>query len=62
MGVTWYLSCDMQMYWLSPLVILPIWFNERIGLAFWATCLAGFTALQGYMTGYFRFGPVIDLQ
>ena len=25
MGVTWYLSDDMQMYWYAPLVMIPIW-------------------------------------
>lgn len=35
MPETWYLACDMQMFWISPLIIYPLWRRRRVGLA-WA--------------------------
>ncbi|KAK7866350.1 hypothetical protein R5R35_003277 [Gryllus longicercus] len=33
LGHTWYLAVDMQLYWLSPLVLLPLWkLPKRIAL------------------------------
>lgn len=32
MSETWYLACDMQMYWLSPLFIYPLWRWKKAGL------------------------------
>ena len=32
MGETWYLACDMQMFWLSPLFIYPLWRWKKAGL------------------------------
>ena len=57
MGVTWYLSNDMQMYWYSPVVLLPIWWNEKIGLALWCVQFLAFTSVQGVLTAYYHFGP-----
>ena len=57
MGVTWYLSDDMQMYWYAPLVMIPIWWNEKLGLVWWCINLLGWTAWQGYLTGKYHFGP-----
>ena len=36
-GETWYLACDMQMFWLSPLFIYPIWRWKRTGVI-WTVC------------------------
>lgn len=36
MGETWYLACDMQMFWISPLIIYPLWRWKTAGLT-WAT-------------------------
>ena len=42
LGHTWYLSCDMIFFILSPLVVYPLWrtkfskLNEVIGLAWWS--------------------------
>ena len=45
MSETWYLSCDMQMFWLSPLFIYPLWRWKKIGVV-WVIicCLASLTA------------------
>uniref|UniRef100_A0A0P5Y8E9 Nose resistant to fluoxetine protein n=1 Tax=Daphnia magna TaxID=35525 RepID=A0A0P5Y8E9_9CRUS len=34
-GETWYLACDMQMFWISPLLIYPLWRSKRAGIL-WA--------------------------
>ena len=44
----WYLTCDMQMFVLSPLFIYPLWKWKRAGLALVVVCLfsyIGATAL-----------------
>ena len=33
LGEGWYLACDMQMFWISPLFIYPLWRWRRFGLA-----------------------------
>ena len=52
LGQTWYLACDMQMFVVSPLVILPLfyWRKRHGGLIVWAVVMAGLTALQIYLT------------
>ena len=37
---TWYLACDMQMYWLSPLFIYPLWRWKKVGLVWVLVCLS----------------------
>ncbi|XP_072167771.1 nose resistant to fluoxetine protein 6-like [Diadema setosum] len=40
---TWYLACDMQFYYLSPLLLIPLYRFPKIGLgAIVATCIASF--------------------
>lgn len=47
MGETYYLACDMQMFWLSPLFIYPLWRWKKAGLiwviAIFFTCLVAST-------------------
>jgi len=62
MGVTWYLACDMQMYWFSPFAILPLWYSEKIGLLLWGLYLIAFTVIPGYVTGHFHFGPTVVIR
>lgn len=31
MSESWYLACDMQMFWLSPLFIYPLWKWRKVG-------------------------------
>ena len=40
----------MQFYWLSPLIILPIWFNVKYGLTWWAIVFATMTGVIGWTT------------
>ena len=30
---SWYLACDMQMFWISPLFIYPLWRWKKTGIA-----------------------------
>ncbi|XP_071489881.1 uncharacterized protein [Diadema antillarum] len=40
---TWYLACDMQFYYLSPLLLIPLYRLPKIGVgAIFATCIASF--------------------
>jgi peptidoglycan/LPS O-acetylase OafA/YrhL len=36
---SWYLACDMQMFWISPLFIYPLWRWKRAGLIWTAFSL-----------------------
>ena len=36
---TWYLACDMQMFWLSPLLVYPLWKWGRAGIIWVIFCL-----------------------
>ena len=44
MSENWYLTCDMQMFWLSPLLIYPLWRWKRVGLVWVIVCLFSFIA------------------
>ena len=36
----WYLACDMQMFWLSPLLVYPLWKWKKSGLVWVLFCLS----------------------
>ena len=36
---TWYLACDMQMFWLSPLLVYPLWRWKKAGIIWVLFCL-----------------------
>lgn len=38
MTETWYLACEMQMFWLSPLFIYPLWKWNKAGLVWVMAC------------------------
>ena len=42
MAENWYLTCDMQMFVLSPLFIFPLWKWKRAGLVWVVVCLFGY--------------------
>ena len=42
MAETWYLACEMQMFWLSPLFIYPLWKWRKNGLVWVVCCLFAF--------------------
>ena len=50
LGQTWYLACDMQLYWLSPFIILPLWKNWKLGIVWWASIYASITGIIGWLT------------
>lgn len=41
---TWYLACDMQMFWISPLFIYPLWRWKRVGFIWTTLALFAFLA------------------
>lgn len=43
---SWYLACDMQMFWISPLFIYPLWRWKRGGLIWTIFCLVVFLAIS----------------
>ena len=43
---SWYLACDMQMFWLSPLFIYPIWRWKRTGIIWTAISLVVFLGVS----------------
>ena len=40
----------MQLYWLSPAIILPLWINWKFGIAWWAVVYASTTGIIGWLT------------
>ncbi|KAK4008049.1 hypothetical protein OUZ56_013206 [Daphnia magna] len=38
----WYLACEMQMFWISPLFVYPLWRWRKTGLIWTTTCLLFF--------------------
>ncbi|XP_046631169.1 nose resistant to fluoxetine protein 6-like isoform X3 [Daphnia pulicaria] len=42
----WYLACDMQMFWLSPLFIYPIWRWKKTGTIWTVASLIVFLAIS----------------
>ena len=40
----------MQFYWLSPLIILPLWWNWKYGLTWWTILFATMTGVIGWFT------------
>lgn len=47
---SWSLACDMQMFWISPLFIYPLWRWKKAGLLWTVVCLFVFL---GYSTVVF---------
>ena len=47
LGQTWYLMCDMQLFFLAPLVILPLYYWQEnfyhLGLKLWLAVITLFT-------------------
>ena len=40
----------MQLYWLSPIIILPLWINWKYGIAIWAMVFSIITGVIGWVT------------
>ncbi|XP_066998617.2 nose resistant to fluoxetine protein 6 [Anabrus simplex] len=43
----WYLAVDMQLFWVSPLVLIPLWKWPKIGL-----CLSGALTIAGIISNF----------
>ena len=56
-GVTWYTGCDMIFFWISILVIYPMWSNSKIGASIWWTLwMLAATIPSIYQTWKFKLG------
>ena len=56
-GVTWYTCDDMIFFWISPLIIYPMWSNSSKGACtWWFLWLIGATFPSIYETWTFRLG------
>ena len=40
----------MQFYWLSPILIFPLWWNWKAGLAWWTIVFSTLTGIMGWVT------------
>lgn len=61
MGETWYLACDMQMFWLSPLLIYPLWRWHRAGRA-WVLAVTAVLIVATLAVYYIEFNfPPTDM-
>jgi peptidoglycan/LPS O-acetylase OafA/YrhL len=45
---------DMQFYILSPLFILPLWKNFKIGILWWLAVMVGMTGVIGYFVLHYQ--------
>ncbi|KAJ8950673.1 hypothetical protein NQ314_007803 [Rhamnusium bicolor] len=46
---TWYLTVDMQLYILSPLILLPLWRYTKIGVTLVISCIIAFIIVPFYV-------------
>lgn len=58
-GVTWYLMCDMQLFFCSPLVILPMyyWDKNYNGLKLWLAVITFFSLVPMAITWVYKLPP-----
>nr|XP_034303621.1 nose resistant to fluoxetine protein 6-like isoform X2 [Crassostrea gigas] len=53
MGWSWYLSNDMQFFILSPLLLIPLYYNEVAGIIVCMVFLLGTTIAPGVLSSYY---------
>ncbi|XP_057379361.1 nose resistant to fluoxetine protein 6-like isoform X1 [Daphnia carinata] len=56
---SWYLSCDMQMFWISPLFIYPLWRWKRVGFIWTVFCLLLFLGISAMTFIVYDLPPTI---
>ncbi|XP_045034184.1 nose resistant to fluoxetine protein 6 isoform X2 [Daphnia magna] len=56
---SWYLACDMQMFWISPLFIYPLWRWKRVGLIWTVFCLLLFLGISAMTFIIYDLPPTI---
>ena len=57
LGQTWYLANDMQYYWLSPLILFPLFKKPKYGFAVGAAVYAILTFVIGYLVVHYNLPP-----
>ncbi|XP_048774648.2 nose resistant to fluoxetine protein 6-like [Ostrea edulis] len=62
MGWSWYLSNDMQFFILSPLMLIPLYYKEFIGIAVCLVFLIGTTIAPGVISAHYGMPPAIISQ
>ncbi|CAG7722834.1 unnamed protein product [Allacma fusca] len=55
--LTWYLDVDMQLFLLSPLIIIPLWRWRKIGIALLISLSTVSLATRTFVTAYFHQTP-----
>lgn len=50
-GQSWYLAVDMQLYWISPFIILPLWYFPKFGKYYLGVLLV-LSALAQFIVAY----------
>ena len=59
LGQTWYLMCDMQLFFCAPLLILPMYYLDnkaKVGLQWWTFVITFFTFVPMALTISKEFG------
>ncbi|XP_069123537.1 nose resistant to fluoxetine protein 6-like [Argopecten irradians] len=58
-GAAWYLANDMQFYVVSPLLLVPLYFSKKIGLAVNAFALLVITIATAAVSAHFELLPTL---
>ncbi|XP_069112030.1 nose resistant to fluoxetine protein 6-like isoform X2 [Argopecten irradians] len=53
-GWAWYLANDMQFYWISPVILVPLYFSKKIGSFIAFLFLLGTTITSGVVSKHFE--------
>ncbi|XP_069123540.1 nose resistant to fluoxetine protein 6-like [Argopecten irradians] len=57
--LSWYLANDMQFYVVSPLLLVPLYFSKKIGIAVNALALLGITIASGVISSHYGLLPTL---
>ena len=57
MGQTWYLANDMQFYFLSPLILIPLYKKPKYGFALGGLIYSILTFLIGFLVVHYKLPP-----
>ncbi|XP_033763776.1 O-acyltransferase like protein-like [Pecten maximus] len=53
-GWAWYLANDMQFYWISPVILVPLYFSKKIGSVIAFLFLLGTTIASGIVSKHYE--------
>ena len=62
LGQTWYLANDMQFYFLSPIILLPLWKKPKYGFALGGLIYAILTFIIGFLVVHYHLPPTNNFQ